>query len=203
MDPLDRGTKPVRGPRDERRMERSRHTQAHGAARPLLLGLGAALADGVVLAGNDDLARAVVVCGPHVCDRAAQTLDNLVREPEDGRHRARPLLHRFRHRDPALPYEPDRVGRVERLGRSERGELADGMADHVVGHDPTRADRLVDREARRDERRLLQPRVEHVLHGAVEADLLEVEPGGYAAGLVDGHRLRHSLGDVASHPGLV
>ena len=38
--------------------------------------------------------------------------------------------------------------------------------------------------------------------GVVEAELLEVESGRLAAGLEDGHRLGHGLGDVASHPGL-
>src|SRR5262249_48532799 len=53
-----------------------------------------------------------------------------------------------------------------------------------------------------DERRLLNLGVDEILHRPLEAQLLEVEPGGSAAGVVDGHRLRYGLGDVAAHTGL-
>src|SRR6185436_2600043 len=134
---------------DERRVEGSRHAQANGATGAGFFGLDAAFADGVVLAGDDDLSGTVVVRRPDVRDLAAEALDDLVRESKDGGHGTRTRVRGFRHREPALPHEPDRVGRTERLGRAERGELTDGMADHVVGHDPVRTDRGVDGEARR------------------------------------------------------
>ena len=203
VDLLDRRPELVGRALDERRVERAGDAEPDRAARAFALRLGAALADRVVLARDHDLAGAVVVRRPDVRDLAAETLDDLVGEPEDRGHRARPLLRRLGHRDPAFGHEPDRVGRADRLGGAERGELADRVPDDEVGMDPVRADRLVDREARRHERRLLQLRVEQLLDRVVETDLLEVEPGRGAAGLVDGHRLGHGLGDVASHPGLV
>ena len=204
VDPLDRRAQLVGRPLDERRVKRAGDPQPNRTARARLLRLDTALADGVVLARDDDLARAVVVRGPDVRDLAAEALDHLVREPEDRGHRARPRLRGLGHRD-ARARGTSRIASaaLSDSRRSERGELADGVPDHVVGRDPVRADRCVDRKARRDERRLLQLRVEHVLDWSVEADLLEVQPGGLAAGLVDGHRLGHCLGDVASHPGLV
>jgi len=109
----------------------------------------------------------------------------------------------LRHRHPALAHERDRVLELHHSRRGQCGELADRVPDDEVRVDPAASHGGEHGEARRDERRLLQLRVEQVLDRVVETDLLEVQPGGGAAGFVDGHRLGHGLGDVASHPGLV
>ena len=103
---------------------------------PSLLGAGAALLDGRVLARDDDLARAVVVRGPDAEDPAAEPLDDLVVEPEDRGHRAGPLraasaIARPRSRTSAIA-SPTR----HRAGGGQRGELADGVADDEVRLDP-------------------------------------------------------------------
>ena len=73
------------------------------------------LVDGVVLAGDDDLAGTVVVRGPHAEDLPAEPLDHLVVEPEDRGHRAGPLLRRLGHRQAALADERDRLLDAYRL----------------------------------------------------------------------------------------
>jgi hypothetical protein len=134
--------------------------------RPLrsgLLGLRAAFVDGGILAGDDDLARAVVVGRPDADDLAAERLDDLVLEAEDRRHRAWMLARGLGHREPALPDERDRLDGVERLGRRQRGELADRVPDDDVRMDPPLAQRREDGEARDDERRLLHLRLDERL----------------------------------------
>ena len=76
------------------------------------------------------------------------------------------------------------------------------MADDVVGLDPALADRSEDRERGCDEGGLLHGRVEQLLLLAVEAQALEVEAGGAAPALEDGHGRRDGLGDVPAHAGL-
>ena len=90
------------------------------------------LLDCVVLARDHDLAGAVVVRRPHADDLAAEVLDRLVLEPEDGGHRAGVLAGRLGHRETALAHEADRLGRAHRADRGERRELADRMADDDV-----------------------------------------------------------------------
>ena len=120
----------------------------------------AALVDGVVLSGDDDLPRAVVVRRPHAENLPAERLDHLVLEPEDRGHRAGMLRGRLGHRDPAFAHELERLFHAHRAGRRNRRELADGMADDEVRLDPARADRCEHREGRRDECRLLDRRVD-------------------------------------------
>src|SRR4029079_17284221 len=43
---------------------------------------------------------------------------------------------------------------------------------------------------------------DHLLERRVEAELLQVEPTGLAAALVDLHHLGHRLGELAPHPHL-
>ncbi len=76
------------------------------------------------------------------------------------------------------------------------------MADDVVRLDPARAHRGKYRQRRRDEGRLLHGRVDEVVGVAVEAEMLEVEPGRRAAARVHVHGAGHGLGDVAAHAGL-
>ena len=163
---LDRRAEPLGRVSDKRRVEGAGDAQLHGPPRALLLGARAALVDGRVLAGHDDLARAVVVRRPDAEDLAAQPFDHLVLEAEDRGHRPRPLLRRLGHRQAALAHEPDRLADVHRTGRGQRRELADRVADHEVGHEPALAQRGEHRQARRDERRLLQLRLDHVPRSA-------------------------------------
>ena len=175
---LDRRPKPLTGPLDERRVERARDAKPNRAARALELGLAAALVDRERLARDDDLARAVVVRGPDIVDLVAERLDHAVGKAEDRRHRARVLLRRLGHRQPALAHQRDRVGDRQGAGRAERGELADRVADDVVRDDSARAQRRIERKRRRDQRRLLHLGVDQSLDRAVEAELLQVHPGG-------------------------
>src|SRR5581483_7459603 len=122
-----------------------------------------ALVDGGRLARDDELTRTVVVCRPDVRDLAAERLDDLVGEPEDGSHRAGALTRSLGHREPALAHEPDRLGDAVRRGRAERGELTDRMADDEVGQDTSYAQRRVERKARRDQRGLLYVRLDELV----------------------------------------
>ena len=201
-DRLDRRLEPVGRPRDERAVERPRDLQLDRSSSAEVLGLGAQLLDCVVLAGDHDLARAVVVRGPDADDLAAQVLDRLVLEPEDRRHRARVAAGRLGHREPALAHEADRLAGARCADRRERGELADRVADDDVGLEPLGPDRRQDGEARRDERRLLHLGLDELLERRVEAELLEIEPRCLAADPVDLHRGRHRLGELAAHAGL-
>src|SRR5436190_3977461 len=112
------------------------------------------------------------------------------------------LRCRLGHREAALPHEGDRLRVADRPRRGQRRELADGMADDAVRLDPARAHGGEHREARRDERRLLDRRVVELLGIGLEAEANEVEPASLAAAPEDVHRLRHRLRDVAAHPGL-
>ena len=89
---------------------------------------------------------------------------------------------------------------VERLRRGERRELADGVPDDEVRLDAANADRLVDREARRHERRLLVLGLDELRHRRVEAELLEIDARRLAAVPEDLPRLGHGLDDLAPHP---
>ena len=120
-----------------------------------LLGLGAALLYGVALARDDDLAGTVVVRRPHAEDLATERLDLLVLEAEDRRHRARSLPGCFRHREPPLADESDRLAEAHRTNGRERGEFADGVPDHDVGPDPALPQGGKNGEAGRDEGGLL------------------------------------------------
>src|SRR5262249_6065161 len=90
----------------------------------------------------------------------------------------------------------------DRICRAERRELADRMADDVIRLDPPGTQRRIDREARRHERRLLHLRLHQLVVGAGEAQPLQVEPARGAADVVDGHRSRLCLGDLAAHAGV-
>ena len=82
---------------------------------------------------------------------------------------------------------------------AERRELADRVADDDVRLEPRLADRREDREARRDERRLLHLGLDEVLERRVEAELLEIEARCLAPDPVDVHRGRYGLRDLAAH----
>ena len=84
-------------------------------------------------AGDDHLARTVVVGGPDAVDLVAEALDDLVIEPDDGGHGARLLGGSGSGRDAALAHEPHRGGGVESARGHERGVLADAVADHEIG----------------------------------------------------------------------
>ena len=113
------------------------------------------------------------------------------------------LPRRLGHREAALARRARSPPRsIIAPGRRERRELADRVADDVVRLDPARAQRGEHGEARGDERRLLHLGLDEVLERRVEAELLQVEPGGLAAALEHRHRLGHRLGDVTAHPGL-
>src|SRR5262245_4950372 len=109
--PLDRGPEPIRRASDEWAVERPGDLQLDRAPRAELLGLGADLADGVLLSRDDDLPWAVVVGGPHAFDVMADLLDELVVETEDRRHRAVADPGRLGHREPTLTHECDRLER--------------------------------------------------------------------------------------------
>ena len=113
-------------------MERAGDAEPDRAARALALGLDARLVDRRRLAGDHELAGAVVVRRPHVRDLLAQRLDRLVGEPEDRRHRAGMRVRGLGHREPALADERDRVARRRACRRAERRELADRVADDEI-----------------------------------------------------------------------
>ena len=73
------------------------------------------------------------------------------------------------------------------------------MADDVVGCDPPGPQRREDREARRDQRRLLHLRLDELVERGLEAELLEVEAGRLAADAIDLHRLRDGQRDLPAH----
>ena len=127
------------------------------------------------LAGDDELAGAVVVRRPHAVDRGAELLDDGVVEPEHGRHRAGVLPRRLRRGLAALAHERDRVAGPDRVGGGERRVLADGVADDVVGLDPERLHRPQAGDRGRDERRLLQLRSGQLFERPLEAELRDVE----------------------------
>src|SRR6266498_3306288 len=74
------------------------------------------------------------------------------------------------------------------------------MSDDEVRFDPTRPNRLVDREARRDERRLLVLRLDHLGERRLETQRDQVDARRLAALAKDGHRLGHRLDNLAPHP---
>src|SRR5581483_11895060 len=109
LDPLDGGAKPLRRSRHERRVERARDAELDRPACALALRDGTALVDSPGLAGDDDLTRAVVVRRPYAEDLPADQLDDFVLEPEDRRHRPRPLASGLGHGESALANERDRL----------------------------------------------------------------------------------------------
>ena len=86
--------------------------------------------------------------------------------------------------------------------RGERGELTDRVADDDVGLDPLFPHGGQDREARRDERRLLHLRLDELVERPLEAEVREIHARGLRADAVDLHRLRHGLRDLAAHADL-
>ena len=196
---VDGGLEALAGVPDERAVERAGDLQLDGSSCAEALGLGAALLNCIVLAGDDDLAGAVVVRRPDAEDLPAQRLDGLVFEPENRGHRARALTGGLGHRQAALADEGDRLGRADGADRRERRELADRMADDDVRLEPGLADRRQDGEARGDERRLLHLRLDEILERRVEAELLEVEARCLASDPVDLHRGRDRLRDLTAH----
>src|SRR5579884_1360868 len=108
-------------------------------------------------------------------------------------------LRRLRHREPALANERDRVTDGQHVDRPERAVLADRMPDDDVRLDPACPERGVEREARRDERWLLHLGVDEVLHGPLEAQLLQVHARSVRGLVEDRHRLRDGLGDLPPH----
>ena len=202
MNLLDRGPQPVGRPGDERRVERARDLELDRPAGSFALRLLDALLDGEILAGDDDLSRAVVVGRPDPEDLAAQSLDHLVGQTEDGGHRAGIAGGCVGHGQATLAHERHRFLEGHRLGRGECGELSDRVADDEVGLDAPVAQSCEHRERRRDERRLLHRRVEQLLGLGVETEALEVEPARLAAAPEDVHRGRHRFGEIAAHSGL-
>src|SRR6266540_3710073 len=100
------------------------------SAGALPLGRVAAFVDRRLLAGDDDLARAVVVRRPDTVNLLAQRLDDLVGETEDRGHRPRALARRGGHRESPLTHERDRRARRERTRCTEGRELTDRVPDH-------------------------------------------------------------------------
>ena len=109
---------------------------------------------------------------------------------------------RFGHREPALADEGDRLVVRQRLRRSERRELADGVADDEVCLDPAVAQGSENRQRGGDEGRLLHGGVHELLGIGVEAEPLEVEAARRATALENRHRGGRHLGEVATHAGL-
>ena len=199
-DLVDRGSQPLCCAGDERRMERAGDAKLDRPARAFFLGSRTALVHRLALTGDDELARAVVVRRPHAADPAAQALHDVVVEPQDRRHRARVLARRLGHREAPLANERDRLGDADRRGRRQSGELADRVADHIVGLDASRLQRGEHGEAGGDERGLLDVRLDELVELGVEAESAQVEPRRLAAQVEDAHRLGHRLRDVTSHP---
>ena len=199
---LDRRPEALRRALDERAVERAGDLQLDRAAGPDRFRLGAELVDGGILAGDDDLAGAVVVCGPDSLDPAAELLDRLVLEPEDRRHRAGVQASSLRHRETTLTHEPDRLARAHCRDRRQRSELADRVTDDEVRLESLGPDRSQDGERRRDQRRLLHLGVDQLVERSVEAELLEIEAGGLTAGAIDVHRSGNGLGELTAHAGL-
>jgi hypothetical protein len=79
------------------------------------------------------------------------------------------------HRQPALAYEPDGLLDADRRCSRQRCELADRVADDVVGLDAARLERGEDGETRGDERRLLHLGLDELVEVRVEAQPREVE----------------------------
>ena len=163
------------------------------------LRLGAALVDCRVLAGDDDLAGAVVVRRPDARDAGAEVLDHLVLQPEDRRHRARVLLRGRGHRQAPLADERYRLLDSEGLGCRQGGELADRVADDEVRPVAVATQGGQHGEARGDQRRLLHLGLDELLLGRLEAEPHEIEPGGLARPHEDVHRLGHCPRDLAAH----
>ncbi len=159
----------------------------------------AELVHGSLCPGHDDLARAVVVRGPDSVDLRTELLDDGVVETEDRGHGAVAHAGRLVHRQAAFANQGDRLGDVERARRRQRRELADRVADDEVGVQPSHVQRREDGEARRDERRLLDVRADELVERRLEAQALEIEPGGLAPFAKDLHRLGHRFGDLATH----
>src|SRR5438876_2546228 len=76
------------------------------------------------------------------------------------------------------------------------------MAYDEVRLDAARPHGRVDREARRNESGLLDLRLDELLFRPLEAEMLQVEPGGGAAPLEHVQRLGDGRGDLAAHPDL-
>ena len=104
-------------------MERGRDREQHRAPRPLPLGdLDRALNRGLV-AGDHDLAAAIVVRG--LDDLALRGFRRdlcrlLELDADERRHRAHPDRHRLLHGAAADAHEAHRVGERQRAGRGER-----------------------------------------------------------------------------------
>ncbi len=180
-------------------MERTRHPQLHGAAGAGLFGSGAGLVDRGILPGDDDLSRAVVVRRPHVEDAPADALHDLVVEAEDRRHRARVLARGLSHREPTLTHERDGLLDPERARRRQRGELADRVADDEVWLDPARPNSGANGEARRDERRLLDLRLDELFLRPFEAEKLQIKARSRACPFKDVASLGEGCRDLLAH----
>ena len=115
---VERGSEPICRPGHQRAVERAGHAQLHGTARAGLFGGRTGLVDRGILSGDDDLAGAVVVRGPHVEDAPANAFDDLVVEAEDRGHRARILASGLRHCQPAFTYERNGLFDLERPSSS-------------------------------------------------------------------------------------
>jgi hypothetical protein len=147
-------------------------------------------------------ARAVVVRGPHVEDPAADPLDHFVVQPEDRRHRTRVLLRGVRHGQAPLSHEADRLLDPEGTRGRKSGELADRVAHDEVGLDSSRANRSEDREARRNEGRLLHLCLDKFRLGSLEAEAPQIEARCLAAEVEDLHHFGHGAGKLAAHADL-
>src|SRR5439155_25023626 len=176
--------------------------ELHGAAGTLVRRLLDALVNGEMLAGHDDLPGAVVVRGPDSEDLAAEALHHVVRETEDGGHRAGIARRGLGHRQAALAYKRHRLFQGHRLGRRQGGELTDRVPDHEVRLDAALLQRREHGEGGRYERGLLHRRVDELLGVGVEAEALEVETARIATAAEDLHRRRNRFREVPAHAGL-
>jgi hypothetical protein len=183
-------------------VEGARDRQLDRSPGTLALGLFAALVHRIGLPRDDDLARAIVIRRPDAVNLSAKLLHDLVLEPENRRHRAWALLGDFGHRQPALTHEPDRVSRVEHASCRQRRELSNRVADNIVRPEAERLDRRQNGQAGSQQRGLLNRCIDEIFDRARKAERRQVETAALASALVYRHRLGHSLGDLAAHPGL-
>ena len=85
-------------------------------------------------------------------------------------------------------------------GRGERRELADRVTDDDVGLEPALTHRSEDRQARRNQRRLLHLGVDEILERGLEAQPLEVEARGLRADAIHLPCGWERIGDVRPMP---
>ena len=123
------------------------------AATPAAFSSVSIICDSIGRAGEDDLARAVVVRDDHVRARPLDDVPYGVDRPGDRGHRTGGLRG-FRHQHAALSGDTDQVGLGQCAGCVQCGDLAEAVAGDVLGPQPDRVEDAQQSEARRADRRL-------------------------------------------------